>query len=260
MADFGLIETIKIANGRPVFKNYHVSRLHSGLQLLKVPISIFHLEDRILRLLKYECLYKGLKNIRLRLEVQKNKAWEYTPDSSALKWNCTIKPLMQSYYKLNEKPLNIVLYTKYKKPIDIFANLKHTDRELYSKAMAYAKLQDADDAILFNEQNRVADACIYNIFVVKNKQIITPPLSDAPVAGVLRSVLLDKLKDYTILQQSLSREDILTADELFFTNALRGIQTVGSIEGRILQNDVTLSVFQSFQTILKEHFGEDLVE
>lgn len=83
MSALGLIETMKVVNGRPVFKNLHISRLAAGLKSINVPINEYQLEDRILRLLKYECVDNGLKNFRLRIEVHKNRAHEYMPDIAA---------------------------------------------------------------------------------------------------------------------------------------------------------------------------------
>ncbi|HNY56347.1 MAG TPA: hypothetical protein PKI86_11990, partial [Chitinophagales bacterium] len=62
MADFGLIETIKVVNGRLVFKNLHVKRLFNSLKTINIDESDYKVEDRMLRLLKYECIEKGLKN------------------------------------------------------------------------------------------------------------------------------------------------------------------------------------------------------
>ena len=62
MADFGLIETIKVVNGRLIFKNLHVKRLFNSLKVINVDETEYKVEDRMLRLLKYECIEKGLKN------------------------------------------------------------------------------------------------------------------------------------------------------------------------------------------------------
>lgn len=259
MADFGLIETIKVVNGRLVFKNLHVKRLFNSLKVINVNESEYKVEDRLLRLLKYECIEHGLKNFRLRIEIQKNRAHEYMPEISALKWNCTLRPLESVKYSLNDIGLKLTILPKYKKTIDIFANLKHTDRAIYEKAINYAREHDFDDAIVLNENGTIADASIYNIFIVKDGIIYTPTLADAPVAGVLRELLLTRLTDIKIIEKSISIVDIYQADEVFLTNAIRGIRWVESVDEKLYVNTITKQVFSAFKDVVVEHFGEHLV-
>ena len=259
MAELGLIETIKVVNGRIVFKNLHVKRLFNSLQLIKVNETEFKVEDRILRLLKYECIENGLKNFRLRIEVQKNRAHDYMPDIAALKWNCTLKPLDNPKYVLNDVGLKITLLPKHKKTIDAFANTKHTERNIYNKAFEYATENGFDDALVLNENNTIADASIYNVFIIKDGIISTPTLEDAPVAGVLRELLLTRLPTTKIIEQSISIQDIYNADEIFLTNAIRGIRWVEYMDDKMLDNTITKQLFEEFKLTVAEHFGEHLV-
>lgn len=259
MADFGLIETIKVVNGRLVFKNLHVKRLFNSLKVINVNETEYKVEDRLLRLLKYECIEHGLKNFRLRIEIQKNRAHEYMPEISALKWNCTLRPLESVKYSLNDIGLKLTVLPKYKKSMDVFANLKHTDRAIYDKAIHYAREHDFDDALVLNENNNIADASIYNVFMVKDGVIYTPTLSDAPVAGVLRELLLTRLTNIKIVEKSISVVDIYHADEVFLTNSIRGIRWVEFLDEKMYDNTITKQVFDAFKAVVFEHFGEHLV-
>lgn len=259
MADLGLIETIKVINGRFVFKNLHVNRLYNSLKTINVNETAYKVEDRMLRLLKYECIENGLKNFRLRLEVQKNRAHEYMPDISPLKWNCTLRPLESTTYQWNEKGLSITLFPKHTKLLDKFCNLKSTDRAIYEKALSYAREHDFDDALVMNEKNTIADASIYNVFIVKDNKLFTPALTDGPVAGVLRELLLTRLSDFSISEKTITIQDVYQADELFLTNVIRGIRWVKYLDEKRLDNSITKQVFHSFQSIVAEHYGEHLV-
>jgi branched-chain amino acid aminotransferase len=216
-------------------------------------------EDRILRLLKYECIEKGLKNFRLRIEVQKNRMHDYMPEIGELKWNCILSPLESAKFFLNEDGLKLTILPKHKKPIDVFSNLKHTDRAIYNAADEYAKQHKFHDAIIMNDKNNVADASIYNIFAVKDGVIYTPPLSDGPVQGVLRELLLTRLPETKVEERSLTIHDIYNADEIFLTNAIRGMRWVGSADEKQYTNETTKKVFKEFQSLVSEQFGEHLV-
>lgn len=246
MQPIGLIETIKVVNGKLVLKEGHVQRLCNSLKLLNVPTNPYQIEDRIARLLKYECIEKQLKNFRLRMEIQKNRAHNYMPDIATLKWNCTLKPLEETTFVWKEDGLKLTLLPKQFKMIDAFANLKHTDRTIYDAAAAYARSNRFDDAIVLNENKVVADTSIYNIFMVKDDKIFTPPLQDAPVSGVCRAYILSKFPEYAIEEKSITVSELYQADELFVTNAVRGIQWVSSLDEKIFNHRVTKKLFESF--------------
>ncbi len=259
MSSFGLIETIKVVNGRLVFKNLHVSRLHRSLKAIKIDETEYKIEDRILRILKYECIGKGLKNFRLRIEVQKNKMHEYMPDVSPLKWHFTLRPLESVQYLWREDGLSLTVLPKQTKPLDTFCNLKHTDRAIYDNALYYARDHDFDEALVLNENHTVADASIYNVFVIKDGIVYTPPLSDGPVAGVLRELLLTRLEGFTIQEKSLEIADIYAADEIFLTNVIRGIRWVSRCDDHYYGHTTTQRVFEAFRKVVAEHYGEHLV-
>lgn len=259
MSDFGLIETIKVVNGRLVFKNLHVNRLFNSLKTIKVNESKNEIEDKILGFLNRDCVENELKDYKLRIEVQKNNVHEYMPENSALKWNCTFSSLESVKYIWNDIGLKITILPTHKKTIDVFSNLKHTDRVIYDAALHYARLNNFDDAIVLNENGTVADASIYNIFIVKDESIFTPPLSDAPVAGVLRELLLTRLPNTKIIEKSITIHDVYNSDEIFLTNAIRGIRWVEFVDDKMYKNTKTKQIFEEFKSVVSEHFGEHLV-
>ena len=160
---------------------------------------------------------------------------------------------------MNETGLNITVLSKHQKSLDAFANLKHTDRKIYEAALQYARENDFDDAIVLNENNTVADAAIYNVFIVKDGHIYTPPLSDGPVVGVLRELLLTSLPNTKIIEQTITIKDLYTADELFLTNVIKGIRWVRFLDERKFSNTRTLELFEEFRQVVAEHFGIHLV-
>ena len=117
----------------------------------------------------------------------------------------------------------------------------------------------SDDALVLNDNDTIADASIYNVFIVKDGVVFTPPLSDGPVAGVLRELLLTRLPDTKIIEQTITIKDLYNADEIFLTNALRGIRWVEFLDEKRLGNYKTKTIFDEFKAVVFEHFGEHLV-
>ncbi len=93
--------------------------------------------------------------------------------------------------------------------------------------------QNYDEAILLNTASNVADGSISNVFMVKDNQVITPPVSDGALPGVIRSILLEEFsRDFSIVEQSISPAELMLADEVFLTNALMGVKSLDKLNNR----------------------------
>ena len=99
---------------------------------------------------------------------------------------------------------------------------KTTRRALYDHASAEGRRQGFADVMFINEHGHVTEGAIHNIFVRQGAQWRTPPVSDGLLPGVYRNHLLATRT--SIIESSLTPEDLRTADELWLTNAVRGIR------------------------------------
>jgi branched-subunit amino acid aminotransferase/4-amino-4-deoxychorismate lyase len=93
--------------------------------------------------------------------------------------------------------------------------------------MKWAQANNLEDALILNEKGHVIETSIFNIFLLKNNLLLTPPLSDLPVKGVFRTWMIQN-SIFPIIEQSLSIKDILSADLILLTNAIQGVR-VGKI-------------------------------
>lgn len=108
-----------------------------------------------------------------------------------------------------------------------------------------------DEAILLNTAGNIADGAITNIFVVNDKKIFTPKVSDGALPGVMRSVLLHELSDsFAISETTCTMAFLLAADELFLSNSLLGIKPVHRLDNReFKQFKVTIAVAESVKSL-----------
>jgi branched-chain amino acid aminotransferase len=132
--------------------------------------------------------------------------------------------------------------------------LKLTDRSLYEKAEKFANENNLDDSLILNEYGHICESTIANIFWIKDNMIYTPPLSEGCVAGVMRKYLMEKMRDagYGIQEKKLSIEELFGAEEVFFTNAIRGIRGVTKFRDKIYTNEKTLKIKNK---VLKNFFN-----
>ena len=95
-----------------------------------------------------------------------------------------------------------------------------------------------DEAILLNSQGMVAEGPGENIFRVKNRVVSTPPAS----SGILRGITRDSVVRFTadegldFLRTDFTREELFTADELFYTGTAAGITPIREVDGRPIGN------------------------
>jgi branched-chain amino acid aminotransferase len=75
----------------------------------------------------------------------------------------------------------------------------------------------------------IADSTIANVFILKANVLITPPLSEGCVDGVMRRHVIHTLlqNGYYVKQMPITIDFLKSADEVFVTNAIKGLQWVG---------------------------------
>lgn len=229
----GFFETMKFRDGQIQLADYHFERLFKTLDRLKFqPPSFFtraYLETQITELVKKNGQH-GLARVRLTIYRGEGGIYDrinHFPHHLIQTWD-----LNESNNKINENGLVVDIYQEARKVCDGFSNLKTNNYLNYAMAAIWAKENHLNDALLFNPYNRLADATIANVFIVKDGLIKTPPLSEGPVEGVMRRHILTELrkKNMPVVESNLGLEDILEASEIFLTNAIYGIRWVKQLQ------------------------------
>ncbi len=226
----GLFETMH-ANGTEIqFFEDHLIRLKYGMNVLKMQIpeiigsgKIF---KEIIKLLHKNKLYQG---VRIRLSVFRNDGGKYTPTSNSTSYLVETEFLDNDRYTINQKGLITDIFPEVQKPINPFSNLKTSNALIYVMAGIYALEKKLDDCIIVNEKGFITETISSNIFLLKDKFILTPPLTDGPVAGIMRKQILkiaDMLQYRIYNEKSLTEKNILDADEMFITNSITGLRWV----------------------------------
>jgi len=112
--------------------------------------------------------------------------------------------------------------------------IKATGQYLNSSfARIEANRHGYNEAILLNEEGRVCEGTGENLFIVRDGVISTPPVSDGILEGITRDSLMiiaDNL-GYPVIEESLVRTDLYTADEFFMTGSAAEVVPVRSVDG-----------------------------
>ena len=91
-----------------------------------------------------------------------------------------------------------------------------------------------DEAIMLDPQGYVAEASGENVFAVKRGKVITPPLGGSILAGITRESVLTLCKELGIeaTERPLTRDELYSADEVFFTGTAAEITPVREVDDR----------------------------
>jgi branched-chain amino acid aminotransferase len=97
-----------------------------------------------------------------------------------------------------------------------------------------AAARGADEPILLNERGTVAETAGAAVFVVRQGTVYTPPIADGILDSITRRIAIRLLTEglgIPVVEQSLTRSSLLSADEAFLTGTLDEIRPVAAIDG-----------------------------
>ncbi len=231
----GLFETIRSQSGNLLLEQYHFHRLFYGLKILGFQIpaqfnSVF-LKDEIIKLLNKN---GHNKSARIRLVVFRSNGSLGNPKNNLPNFIIQTWPIAAVAELINDG-LCIDIFSDAKKSCDIISNLKTNNFLPYALAAMYAKKNKLDDCILLNNQDKICDSSVANIFIIKDNKIFTPPLTEGCIAGVMRRWIVENIKfegNY-IIEKPLHIEELKQADEVFLTNSIypvRWVKQFGSVQ------------------------------
>lgn len=225
-----LFESIRVINGKPCYLEDHFIRLKKGMTVLKMRsanISFNDLKNQIEKLIEKNHIRRGG---RVRLTVFRSGDGLYTPEDEGKSYVIEARPYMDNDYVLNENGLNIDVYNDLKRPRNILSQIKTTNNIPHVLTGIYKKENDLDDCIVLNDQGRIVEAISSNIFLYKNNNLYTPSLDEGCMDGIMRKQVLRIAKEMNInvFEGMLNGSMLLQADEMFLTNAIKGIQWVVS--------------------------------
>lgn len=244
----GLFETMKVVDGKIILSDYHFERLFTGLQLLQFELPKHFTREYLINKIHELCIKNShTKAVRIRLTIVRGDGGLYDIENNSPNW------IIESWDIKNEKELNtngliIDVYPEIKKSCDNFSNVKSNNFLPYVMAALYAKRNKLNDAVLLNTNNRICDSTIANVFIIKDREVFTPPLSEGWIAGVTRRWLLSCLVDtaFSVTEKEITVEDLEQADELFITNSIFDMKWVQRFRDKVFTNSLTKQIHGYF--------------
>lgn len=109
-----------------------------------------------------------------------------------------------------------------------------------------------DDAILIRD-GHVTESTAANVFIVSNGTIVTPPKSNYLLHGITRDhvVMLAREAKLTLEERSITRDELLAADEVWVTSTGQEVWPVGEVDDQIIGNGSAGVVWQSVDDLFQ---------
>jgi len=131
----------------------------------------------------------------------------------------------------------------------------------FSNTMALHEALDngADEAIMLDKDGFISEGSGENIFIVKNDSIFTPTTNHC-LNGITRQSVIQIAKDleFSIQEKNLEYDDLLNADEAFFTGTAVEITPISKLDNNLISNgsrgEITQRLQEKFQEII---YGQD---
>jgi len=255
----GLFETMRGYDGVVFGLVDHLDRLFFSAKAL----SIEHNYDR-----KFitDAVYKVLKankltDARLRLTLTSGPMAESDKERRAtlLIAATKLQPYPAEYYK---NGVLVVLCPYRQNPFEPI--YRHKTINYFSRmiALSLAHRKRAAEALWFSVDNRLAEGCISNVFLVKDSTLFTPPIETPILAGVTRKTICQIALRNSIkfVERDLSIDDLLSADEVFLTNVIMQVMPVVGVEkhtvGQGKVGPMTKRLMKCFGDFVKESCGQ----
>jgi 4-amino-4-deoxychorismate lyase len=219
----GVFETLAVRDGRPCFWARHMARLQSGCHRLAIaPVDEVQLRaeaDELLRAAPAAAL-SVLKIIITRGTGTRG----YRPEPCAEPTR-----IVQLHDWPETAPgaagIRATLCSLRLGNNSLLAGIKHLNR--LEQVMARSEWDDPDirEGLLLDQDGRVIEGTMSNLFLVKDGLLSTPDLARCGVAGIMRDVVLELAEGQGIGTRvcDIGLDTLFQADELFVCNSLHGI-------------------------------------
>lgn len=225
-----VFETVKIVEGKILFLEDHYFRLMASMRVVRMEIpmnfTMEYMDDQILSLVKTSGF---MDSARVRITVYRNDGGYYLPKTNEVTFLIHVNPIDSKLYKIEKAIYEVDLFKDFYVTKQLLSSIKTTNRMLNITASIYAHENGLDNCLLLNDSKNVVEAIQGNIFMVVGNKLITPPVSEGCLNGVMRKQIISvakKINSLEVLEEIISPFDLQKADELFITNVIKGIQPI----------------------------------
>jgi branched-chain amino acid aminotransferase len=225
-----VFETLRVLDGKIVFLEDHYFRLMASLRIVRMEIPMHftmeYMEEQVLSLVS---AHEIAPAYRARISFFRKNGGFYLPTDNNVEFIITATPLKEALYSIAEGEYEVDLFRDYYVSKQLLSTLKTTNKMVQITGSIFAHENGLQNCLLLNDEKNVVEALQGNLFMLMGNKLITPPVSDGCLNGIMRKQVLElakKLEGIEVVEASISPFDLQKADELFITNVIQGVRPV----------------------------------
>lgn len=228
----GLIETIRVRNGKPCYANSHLKRLQDAAQFLQIRFKLMPEQ--------WNCyLFESIKQANTIHGGIKVILSSGPAARGLIQQSC--EPCLQINafdYELPNAPIKLASASWLRDSQNPIYQIKSINYLEAIMALRYIKHTNADEVLFFNTEKQVTETSIANLFLVADDTLYTPDLSCGVLNGITRQRILNATNklNFKFSETKISLAMLANADSVFLSNALQGIRTVSSLDNTYFFN------------------------
>jgi len=253
----GVFETLKIINNKILFLEDHYFRLMASMRVVRMEIpmnfTMEYFEEQILKLVQENGISASA---RARITVFRNDGGLYLPKTNEISFLIHATVLENTLYVLNTASYEVDLYKDFYVTKQLLSSIKTTNKIINVTGSIFAHENDLENCILLNDTKNVVEVLQGNLFMLSGKKLITPPVSEGCLNGIMRKQILalaKKVAEIEVLEEIISPFDLQKADELFLTNVITGIQPISKYRKKEFKNDLAHLLVQKLNESISEN-------
>ncbi|QKS70685.1 branched-chain-amino-acid transaminase [Paenalkalicoccus suaedae] len=253
----GVFEGIRVYSGNIFKLDEHLKRLYQSAQsiMLEIPYTKEELQQIIIETIRKN----ELDTAYIRLVVSRGQGnLGLDPASCARPRLVVIAEALSLFPKeLYQRGLSLgSVATRRNRPDVLSPQVKSLNYLNNILVKLEANQAGVDEALMLNDQGYVTEGSADNIFIVKNKKIVTPPVYLGALEGITRNAIIDLARtlNYEVVEAPFTRHDVYVADEVFLTGTavevIAAVQVDGRKIGEGIPGDVTNHLLAAFREIV----------
>jgi len=249
-----VFETVKIVDSKILFLEDHYFRLMSSMRVIRMEIpmnfTMEYLEEQILALATAK---NSALSARARITVYRNDGGYYLPKTNTVSFLINVESIDNTMYSISQGEYVVDLYTDFYVTKQLLSSIKSTNKIINVTASIFADENGLDNCLLLNDSKNVIEALQGNIFMLKGNTLITPPVSEGCLNGVMRRQVLalaKKIENLEVVEEVISPFDLQKSDELFITNVIKGIQPVTKYRKKEFSTNLSTILLQKLNEFI----------
>jgi len=253
----GVFETLKIVNNRILFLEDHYFRLMASMRVVRMEIpmnfTMEFFEEEVLKLVQENEISASA---RARITVFRNDGGLYLPKTNEVSYLIHATALENTSYTLNTAEYEVDLYKDFYVTKQLLSSIKTTNKMINVTGSIFAHENGLANCLLVNDAKNVVEGLHGNLFMLIGKKLITPPISEGCLNGIMRKQILalaKKVEGIEVLEEIISPFDLQKADELFLTNVITGIQPITKYRKKEFTSDLAHLLVQKLNESISEN-------